>query len=67
MTHHSLDRAAMRLYTPARERLYLNFVERQRFERAAAKTTPEIHAFCLTLLYSGCRISEALSLTADSV
>ncbi len=49
-------------------RKYLNAAERRVFLRAA-KAEPDIleRAFCLTLLYTGCRISEALNLTAERI
>ncbi len=49
-------------------RKYLNATERRAFRRAVA-TEPDMarRAFCLTLFYSGCRISEALELTAERV
>jgi integrase len=49
-------------------RKYLNGVERRSFLRAAAdEPDPASRAFCLTLFYTGCRISEGLSLTAERV
>jgi site-specific recombinase XerD len=47
-------------------RKYLNGVERRAFLHAVAKERdPLRRAFCLALFYSGCRISEALSLTVE--
>lgn len=57
----------MRLYGAGRQRLYVNASERARFLQAAEQTTPEVRAFCLTLTYTGCRISEALALTRLSL
>jgi hypothetical protein len=37
------------------------------FVRAARKCSNEIRSFCLMLAYSGCRISEALSLRPDNI
>jgi len=56
------------LYTAAGQRKYLNAAERARFI-AAAEACPrhELKALCLTLAYTGCRISEALALTRASV
>ena len=56
--------SAPSLYTTAGQRKYINAGERPRFI-AAAKAYPrqDIGALCLTLTYSGCRISEALALT----
>lgn len=56
------------LYTRTGLRKYLNAAERLRFIAAAkAFPRPEIGALCLTIAYTGCRISEALALTAASV
>lgn len=57
----------MRLVDTAGRRLYLSEAERQAFLRATRAYPPDVRAFCLTLLYTGCRISEALALTADRV
>jgi integrase len=49
-------------------RKYLNEAERQAFLKAVQLETDEVRrAFCLTLFYTGCRISEALSLTVESI
>ncbi len=55
------------LYSPEGRRKYLNGEERRRFIAAAMRAPPEVRTFCLTLAYSGCRISEALNLTAYDV
>src|SRR4029077_8536364 len=56
------------LYTAAGQRKYLTAGERARFmEAALASPRGELRTFCLTLAYSGCRISEALALTADRI
>ncbi len=59
--------AEMRLYSPARQRLYINAMERQRFLQAAETAAPQVRSFCLTLLFTGCRISEALALTPAAI
>ena len=59
--------AAMRIYTPRGERLYINEDERRRFLDAAQRSDRAIRTFCLTLTYTGCRISEVLALTPMSV
>lgn len=41
-------------------RKYLTSEERERFQNAAKKQTPEVMTFCLFLYWTGCRISEAL-------
>lgn len=49
-------------------RKYLNEMQRRVFLRAARKEPDALRrAFCLTLFHSGCRISEALNLTAERV
>ncbi len=58
---------AMSLTDEAGRRLYLTAAERKAFGKAANKFSPEIEALCLTLLHSGCRISEALGLIRDRV
>lgn len=57
----------MRLYLTSGERLYINQDERQRFLAACAKSERRIRTLCMTMVYTGCRISEALELTATSV
>jgi len=49
-------------------RKYLNWPEREAFLRVVQKE-PDLarKAFCLTLFHTGCRITEALNLTADRV
>jgi len=47
-------------------RKYLNATERQRFVEAAQREPPRSRLFCLTLGWSGARISEALALTPAS-
>ena len=55
------------LFNRAGKRKYLTNDERQAFI-SAAKTHPrEVRTFCLVLAYTGCRISEALQLTADRI
>ncbi|WP_169054421.1 site-specific integrase [Nitratireductor sp. XY-223] len=57
----------MRLYDERQQRLYINGPERLRFLREANKSLLPVRAFCLTLLYTGCRLSEALNLTTASI
>lgn len=57
----------MQLYDSAGHRKYLTPSERDQFLRAAASAPPRVQTFCGVLAYSGCRISEALALTADRV
>ena len=57
----------MDLFTSAGARKYLNSAERHRFEAAAQTMLPELRLFCLVLLWSGCRISEALAITPMAI
>lgn len=56
----------MQLLNAQGERLYLNKAERIAFLAAARHAPREVRTLCLTLHYTGCRISEALSLTPQS-
>jgi integrase len=49
------------------QRKYLNNEERQRFLKAADLADPTTRRLCLILAYTGCRITEALSLTPSSI
>lgn len=60
MQQHS--RWAMSPYTPDGSRKYLNADERDRFIRAANTASTSTRSLCLTLAFTGCRISEALAL-----
>ena len=56
------------LFTIEGKRKYLTSEEQGRFIAAAnAHERAEVRTLCLTLAYTGCRISEALALTADRV
>lgn len=57
----------MRLYRHDSARLYVNEAERLRFLAAATMAAAPIRSLCLTLAYTGCRISEALEMTARSI
>ncbi|MEK9210767.1 tyrosine-type recombinase/integrase [Sphingomonas sp. 2378] len=48
-------------------RKYLTMAEIDRFVLAAGSSPVETRAFCWLMAFSGCRISEALSLTAQSI
>jgi integrase len=54
----------MQLHTA---RKYLTAGERYAFLRAAERADRDIRTLCMTLAYAGCRLSEALALTADRV
>jgi integrase/recombinase XerD len=53
----------MTLHTAGGARKYLNVAERKRFAAAVKTLPPEPRAFCLLLMWSGCRISEGLGVT----
>jgi integrase/recombinase XerD len=56
------------LYTAAGQRKYLTAAERRRFlEAALACSRAELKTLCLTLAYTGARISEALALTSAAI
>jgi integrase len=57
----------MRLYDLQGQRKYLTPVERTEFLQAAKDAPEVVRTFCWTLAYTGCRISEALALTAARV
>jgi integrase/recombinase XerD len=58
---------AMTLHIAGGARKYLNVTERQRFAAAAGTLPPEARLFCLMLMWSGCRISEALAVTPVAI
>jgi integrase len=55
------------LYDDAGHRKYLSIKDRTAFIHAARKEPSEVAALCLTVAYTGCRLSEALNLTRDRV
>src|ERR1035438_308845 len=57
----------MHLYDLNGRRKYLTPAERQEFIRASEGALKQVRTFCGTLVHAGCRISEALALTADRV
>lgn len=57
----------LNLYSVTGERKYLNEHERRRFIRAASAAPDDVRLFCLTMFWSGARISEALALTPASI
>lgn len=52
----------MRIFSEDGERLYINLDERLRFEKTAKDQKRETMTLALVLLFTGCRISEALNL-----
>ena len=57
----------MRLHTVDGARKYLTAGERDAFLRTAEQADRQVRTLCMTLAYAGCRLSEALALTADRV
>jgi len=55
------------LFDQTGQRKYLTPEERQAFLLAAEAAPGTVRTFCWTLAHTGCRISEALALTADRV
>jgi hypothetical protein len=55
----------VKLFNEQGQRKYLNAAERKAFKNAAEKQPREVRTFCLVLYYTGCRISEALTLTPE--
>jgi len=62
-----LSGITFQLYDHAGQRKYLTTEERTAFLKAAERADRAVPTFCMTLAYTGCRISEALALTADRV
>jgi integrase/recombinase XerD len=58
---------SLSLHGPSGSRKYLNAAERQRFTKAARRAPGKIRQFCLTLRWSGGRISEVLALTPSLI
>jgi integrase/recombinase XerD len=57
----------MDLYDRHGHRKYLTPAEQQDFLQASESALREVRTLCGTLTYTGCRVSEALALTADRV
>ncbi len=57
----------VQLYDKYNQRLYLNAAERTRFIEAARRSSPDKRSFALTLIYTGCRLSEARALMGHSL
>jgi integrase/recombinase XerD len=55
------------LFSSYADRKYLNAAERARFIETARLAPPKAQSFCLTLGYSGARISEVLALTPAAI
>jgi len=59
--------AGIRLYTANGARKYVTAAERDAFLREAERADRQVRTLCMTLAFAGCRLSEALALTADRV
>ena len=57
----------MQIVNDKGERLYFTEDQRKALLAAAAKAPREVRSFCNVLCFTGCRISEALALTAKSI
>jgi integrase len=57
----------MRLYSKQANRLYLNKKERLSFEIIADVQAADARMLCLVLLYTGCRLQEALNLRRPDI
>jgi integrase len=57
----------MQLFDASGQRKYLTPLQRQSLLTAAEKAPPNVFTFCGTLVYAGCRISEALALTGNRI
>ena len=57
----------MRLHDRSGARKYLTPAERDRFLAAAMNADARTRSFCAVLAYTGCRLSEALNLTAARI
>jgi integrase/recombinase XerD len=55
------------LFGQSGSRKYLNAVERRQFLKSAQRLAPNERLFCLTLAWSGARISEVLALTPAAI
>lgn len=55
------------IFTKCGKRKYLTGNEVALFNNTANKLPLDVRSFCLTIAYTGCRISEALSLTPENI
>ena len=63
----TLRRMELGLYDARGQRKYLTTAERTAFLTAAEEAPREVRTLCGLLVHTGCRLSEALCLTADRV
>lgn len=64
MSHHH---SSLHLYSRQSKRLYLNRSERAKLEEIAADEQPPVRCLILVLLYTGCRLSEALNIKSSDI
>lgn len=57
----------LQLHNSDGEKKYLTPLEREKYINQAARQPRIVSTFCLMLVHSGCRISEALALTANKI
>ena len=57
----------MRLFDLDGNRLYLNSLEIEKFLQCAKEQNPKLRTLAETMVYTGCRISEALQLSTRSI
>jgi integrase len=57
----------MQLFDSKGGRLYITESERTAFLEAASKSERDVRTLCMVLAFTGCRVSEALNLTHQSV
>jgi len=62
-----VPQTGMQLHSADGLRKYLTAGERDAFLREAERADRAVRTLCMTLAYGGCRLSEALALTADRV
>ena len=62
-----MKRGDMELFDKQGQRLYLNEKERGAFRDTAELASREVRTFCHVMLYTGCRISEALELVPERI
>ena len=61
------NRQKMTIFDPSGARKYLTKAERDQFLDAAATLDRATRTFCMTLAYTGCRLSEATALTGECI
>ncbi len=61
------QQSILSLHTQTGARKYLDAAERGRFIDTASAAPTALRLLCLTLAHTGCRVSEALALTPDSL